>query len=337
MSDRDLDEDTTIVGTVADDMPVETVETVEDAVGDTETVEDTEDTEETGAGKGGRKRLTVIVAVVVVVALVAAGVGGWLAWSKHELDTAKADCASAAETVKGVKAEYAKLVSGDAKTASGITAEQVKDGATVETLATELKASEPESVACPVKDVKGLKDATSKLNTQTDWYKTHKASLNKAVGNVNQSKLDKVIDDANTLLADSDGKVADNAVRDELGKAIEAKDEQAINEATQKVNDSITAKQKADEEAKAQAEAEAAAAQTQSYTNANTGYSGYSGYSGGNSSGSGSTYSAPQTSTQSTPSTQSNNNSTSGGDVWWGAEGSWLGDTTLHESTFHID
>lgn len=270
-----------------------------------------------------RKRITLIVAISAV-ALVVAGVGGWFAWTAHAVSVAQDDCAQAVKTVEGVKAEYAKLVSGDAKTASEITAEQVKDGATVETLATELKASEPESVACPVKDAKGLKDTTSKLNTQTEWYKTHKASLNKAVGNVNQSKLDKVIDDANALLNNSDGKVADNAVRDELGKAIESKDEQAINEATTKVSDSIAAKTKADEEAKAQAEAEAEAAQIQSsytptYTNSN--------YSGG-SSGGGSTYSAPQTGTQS-------NNSASEGSDWVSGDEFEVGKYTgWHEKTF---
>jgi hypothetical protein len=42
-----------------------------------------------------RKRLTLI-AVIGVVVLVAAGVGGWFAWTRHELSVAKASCASAA-------------------------------------------------------------------------------------------------------------------------------------------------------------------------------------------------------------------------------------------------
>ena len=289
-----------------------------------------------------RKRIAIIAAVGAMV-LVAAGVGGWWAWSNHELDMARASCAEAAQTVETAKAEYAKLADGDdVKTASAVTAEQVRDAKTVETLATELKASEPEAVACPVKDKKAVETTTGKLEEQAGWYKTHKANLNKAVGNVNQSKLDKVIDDANALLNDSDGKVADNVVRDELSKAIEAKDEQKITEATARVNDSINAKTKADEEARAQAEAEAAAAQAaaqaQSYTPTytNTGYSGYSGYSGGNSGNSnsggsssgGSTYSAPQTSTQ------SNNGGGSSGSDWVSTGDFELGDTTLREKTF---
>ncbi|NMN01477.1 colicin transporter [Bifidobacterium sp. DSM 109963] len=309
MDDKDLDEDVSAVG-----------------------AEEAEEAAETGTGKGDRKRLVAIIAAVVVVVLVAAGVGGWLAWSKHELDVAKADCASAAESVGSVKAGYAKLVAGDAKTASGITVEQVKDGKTVENLATELKASEPEVVDCPVKDVKGLKDATVKLGEQTDWYKTHKESLNKAVENVNQSKLDKIIDDATTLLNDSDGKVQDNAVRDDLSKAIEGRDERAIGEAVARVNDSVAAKTRADEEARAQAEAEAqaaaeaAAAQAQSYTPAytNTGYSGYSGYTSGGNSGSSSSSGSGGGSTSSTPQTNTQSNDNEG--HWW-----VTGDYEMHD------
>ena len=186
-----------------------------------------------------RKRVALIAAISVVVLVIAGA--GWFAWSKHELSVAETSCASAAENVESVRAEYTKLVAGDAKTAGEVTSDQVKDEKTVETLESELQANEPNSVDCPVGDTKGLKDATSELGEQADWYKTHEASLSKAVENLNASKLDKVIDDANALLTDSDGKVQDNAVRDELSKAIEDKDEQAIAEATQKVNDSIAA------------------------------------------------------------------------------------------------
>ena len=205
-----------------------------------------------------RKRVMLIAAICAIV-LVAGGVGGWLAWTRHELSVAKASCASAADSLRVKANEYDGLVNGEAKTASAITVEQVKDATTVETLATALKEEAPAYEGCVADDKNGLDAAAAKLGEQAKWYETHKASLGKAVEQVNASKLDKIIDTANTLLADSDGKVQDNAVRDELGKAIEAKDEQAIAEATTKVNESIAAKTKADEEAKAQAEAEAAA------------------------------------------------------------------------------
>ena len=228
-----------------------------------------------------RKRITLI-AVIGAVALVAAGVGGWFAWSKHELSVAETSCASAAENVEAVRAEYAKLVAGDAKTMGEIMSDQVKDEKTVEALEAELKENEPNSVDCPVGNTKGLKNAAAELGEQADWYKTHEASLSKAVENVTASKLDKAIDDANALLADSNGKVADNAVRDELSKAIEAKDEQAIAEATTKVNDSIAAKTEADAQASRRSTG-------YGYSNGRTSGSASSSTSTGSSSSSGST------------------------------------------------
>lgn len=66
---------------------------------------------------------------------------------------------------------------------------------------------------------------------------------------VNDSKLEKTVSDAERLLKDSDGKVADAATRDELSKAVKARDADKIAAASKKVNDSVTAKTKADEEA----------------------------------------------------------------------------------------
>ena len=239
-----------------------------------------------------RKRFTLLaIAAVAVVAL--AGTGGWVAFSAHALSVAKADCAKASDNVRVSANEYNTLLNGDAKTASEIKTEQVKDAKTVETLDKALKADAPTYPGCAADDEQGLQDATAKLNTQVKWYETHKASLSKAMKAVSASKLEKIIDDANTLLKDSDGRVQDNATRNELSKAIEAKNEQQIADATAKVNDSIAAKQKADEEAKRKAEEEAAAAAAQAAA-AQQSYSyGYSSgttgsYSGG-SSGSSST------------------------------------------------
>jgi hypothetical protein len=271
-----------------------------------------------------RKRIALI-AVICVVVLVAAGTGGWLAWTKHELNTAKASCAQAADSLRVKANEYDALVNGDAATASAITVEQVKDAKTVETLAAALKEETPAYTGCVADSKTGLDTASTKLEEQANWYTTHQASLTKAVKNVNQSKLDKIIDTANDLLNDSDGKVQDNATRDELSKAIEAKDEQRITEATQKVNDSIAAKTKADEEAKAQEEANNSNTSTQTtYTSGGNNYSYTSGGNtgSGSSSGGGSTSSAPQTSTQSNSSNQSTSQSEN---EWVSACGTTLG------------
>ena len=254
-----------------------------------------------------------VIAVVLAICLCGGGILLVRNLGEAQADRARrsaiSDCSQAAEAVKPVKAAYAKLVAA-AKTASAITAEQVKDAQTIETLATELKASEPESVACPAGDVEAVKDATARLDEQTSWYTAHEASLSKAVKAVTDSKLDKVIDTATALLADSDGKVADDATRDALSKAIEARNEQQITEATQKVADSIAAKTRADEEAKAQAEAEANAADAQTQQSYTPSYS-----SGGTANG-GTAYSAPSA-PQSGTSGSSGGSSSSGGDSGW--------------------
>ncbi len=130
-------------------------------------------------------------------------------------------------------------------------------------------------------NAQGLDAATVKLNEQADWYETHEKSLTKAVRAVAESKAAKRLDDAKTnltakldeaskLLADSDGKVADNATRDALSNAIDAanglKDgndpakidgaRKTLEDAINGVNASVQAKTDAD----AQAAAAAAAA-----------------------------------------------------------------------------
>ena len=128
---------------------------------------------------------------------------------------------------------------------------------------------------------------------------------------MNDSKLAKTVSDAERLLKDSDGKVQDASTRDELSKAVKAKDAAGIAAASKKVNDSMAAKTKADgeaqrkaeEEAAAQSAAEAAAAAQQaqqsyaqqSYTPSySTPQQSYTpSYSGGSTSGGGSGSSAP--------------------------------------------
>ena len=236
-----------------------------------------------------RKRVLLLTATVLVVVAVAVA-GGWMAFSAHALNVAKADCAKAADAARVNANAYSALADGDAKTASNIEAGQVKDAKTVEALAAALKVDEPEYGGCVADDEQGLQDATAKLKSQAKWYKAHEASLSRAVKAVNASKLEKTVDDANALLNDSEGRVQDDATRDELSKAIQARDEQRIADATAKVNESITAKQKADEEAKRKAEEEAAAAAAQAAAQQSysTGYSSGStgSYSGGSSSGS---------------------------------------------------
>ena len=191
---------------------------------------------EARGGVDGRRRpkwLLPLIAVVCAVVLVVAGVVGWNMYRGAKLAEAKEACATAADGVRNNANEYNALLNGDAADAAAVKAEQVKDSKTVESLGKELKAMAPEYEGCVAENAQGLDAAAVKLNEQADWYGTHEKSLSKAVRAVVESKAAKRLDDAKTnltakldeasrLLADSDGKVADNATRDALSNAIDA-------------------------------------------------------------------------------------------------------------------
>ena len=258
-------------------------------------------TEPSKDGSRRPKWLPPLVAAVCAAILVAAGIIGWNAYSGAKLAEAKEACATAADTVRNNANEYNALLNGDAADAAAVKAEQVKDSKTVESLGKELKASAPEYEGCVAENAQGLDAATVKLNEQADWYETHEKSLSKAVRAVAESKAAKRLDDAKTnltakldepskLLADSDGKVADNANRDALSNAIDAanglKDgndpakidgaRKTLEDAINGVNASVQAKTDADAQAAA-----AAAAAAQAQAQAQSTYSGVSSYSGG--------------------------------------------------------
>lgn len=214
-------------------------------------------TEPSKDGRKCPKWLLPLVAAVCAVILVVAGIIGWNAYSGAKLAEAKEACATAADTVRNNANEYNALLNGDAADAAAVKAEQVKDSKTVESLGKELKAMAPEYEGCVADGKDGLETAIDELDDAAAWYEKHAGSLKKAVDAVNDSKLAKTIDTAKTLLESSNGNVQDDKTREELSKAIEAKDEAAIAKASKAVNDSIAAKQKADEEAKAKAQAEA--------------------------------------------------------------------------------
>lgn len=254
-----------------------------------------------------RHRLPVAVAAVVVVAALVVGVvAGVRAHDAHVLAVAEEDCSTAVKTMDRAKDSYDTLVEGGAKAASAIAAGQVKDGKTVDALKAALNASAPKPVACKADNKDAYDRLTGKAKRNTTWYKTHHSELDRTVKAVNRSKLDKTVDDANALYKSTDGKVADDKTREALAKAVKSRDAQAIAKAVKAVNDSKSAKDKADAEAaaKAQAEQEAAAAAaaqqqaaqaqqsyTPSYSNGSGSYSNGGGYSGGNS------YTAPKQST----------------------------------------
>lgn len=255
----------------------------------------------TGPGKDGRKRpkwLPPLIAAVCAVILVAAGIVGWNAYSGAKLAEAREACAAAADTVRSNANEYNALLNGDAADAAAVKAEQVKDSKTVESLGKELKAMAPEYEGCVAEDAQGLDAAAVRLTEQAGWYETHEKSLSKAVRAVAESKAAKRLDDAKAnlkaklgeaskLLADSDGKVADNATRDALSNAIDAanglkdgNDPAKIDGARKTVEDAINGVN-ASVQAKTDADAQAAAAAAQARAQAQSAYNGGSSYPGG--------------------------------------------------------
>ena len=206
-----------------------------------------------------KKAVIAIASVVVVAVLAGGGYLGWKAYTGHQLAEARQACVEASESYRKAVNGYSTLVNGDAATAFQITAKQVADAKTVDALATALKATEPKVVACAADDRAGYESKTGLIEKNTGWYAKHTKSLKAAVGAVNDSKLEKTVSDAERLLKDSDGKVQDASTRDELSKAIKAKDADAIASASKKVTESGTAKTTADAEAKAKAEQEAQA------------------------------------------------------------------------------
>ncbi|KWZ86695.1 hypothetical protein [Bifidobacterium longum] len=249
----------------------------------------------------------------VLVLLAVGGVAGYRMWSARELAEAKEACAVAADGARGAANDYNAVVNGKAADASAVTVDQVKDARTVDALAKALKTTVPEYEGCVADSKAGLDEATSKLDRQAAWYRTHAASLGKAVKAVESSRLDRTVEDAEKLLADSKGRVADEKTRSMLEQAIRDRDADAIGEAVNAVDGSVKAKAKADADAKARREAEekaqaeqeaqaaaqAAAAQTQAQQQAQSYGGGYSygggtGYTGGGYTGGG-TYTPPAT------------------------------------------
>lgn len=238
------------------------------------------------AVKLGVKKLTAIIIAVVVVAL--AGIGGGYAYWTHHEGNAYHEAVAQAEN-----ADKALMKAVDEATATTYKADQLKEPKLLDRL---------DAAISKAKALKGVpNDAPSewlawqlasakKANaTDADEANAQAKALNAALKAVRDSKLAKEldgakdqlkrgIDSAGKTLKDTDGKVADNATRDSLTKAIaEASstlskkgvtdpktytDAKAkLDAAVKQVTDSKAAKEQADAEAAAQAQAQAAQAQ----------------------------------------------------------------------------
>ena len=238
-----------------------------------------------GAPSGGRRAKWLVPAVValVVVVVVVAGLVGWRVVESRRHDAALDSCS---RTVKALQDKTGPARMARYREAAGIKSDQVKDASTVVALARS------------VKDAEGIRQPTIRCKTSmpTDGLNTEAgrakkldgeyAAVARAAKAVTASRDAKALEDAKAaldgkkeeasrLLADSDGKVADNATRDGLQQAIDqagqAKGDKAkayqdaaaaLQAAIDQVNASMQAKSQADQQAAAQA-AQAQAAQQQ--------------------------------------------------------------------------
>lgn len=201
--------------------------------------------------------------VVITVAALALLAAGGIAWRTHEdrlMAEARADCAAESERLRVATTAYNALLNGKAASMAKTDVKSVKDAKTLDVLSKAMKAPTPKTVSCKADSRPGVQDATKGVTANASWYKAHTKSLNGLVNAVETSKLDKTVDDANTLYKETDGRVADDKTRASLLDAIRKRDADAIAKAVKEVNESKAAKEKADAEAKAKAEQEAAAA-----------------------------------------------------------------------------
>lgn len=274
------------------------------------------------AVKLGVKKLTAIIIAVVVVAL--AGIGGGYAYWTHHEGNAYHEAVAQAEN-----ADKALMKAIEQATATTYKADQLKEPKLLDKLNEQVKKAE---------SLKGIPDdnpsewlawqlvSAKQANAMdADEANAQAKALNAALKAVRDSKLAKEldtaksqlkqgIDGASKTLKDTDGKVADNATRDSLKKAIaEANntlakkgvtdpkaytDQKAkLDAAVKQVTDSKAAKEQADAEAAAQAQAQAAQAQAaaaaaQSQRSYSQSYNRYGGSGSGYSSNRG--YSAPR-------------------------------------------
>lgn len=269
-------------------------------------------------------KLTAIIVAAVVVALAGIG-GGYAYWTHHETNAYHEAVAQAENADKALS----KAV--DEATATTYKADQLKEPkllGKLDAAISKAKALKGVPNDAPSEWLAWQLASAKKANaTDADEADAQAKALNAALKAVRGSKLAKEldgakdqlkrgIDSAGKTLKDTDGKVADNATRDSLKKAI-AEANSALSKkgvtdpktytdakakldaAVKRVNDSKAAKEKADAEAAAQAQAQAQAAQAQaaqaaaqpqsSYTQS---YNRYGGSGSGYSSNRG--YSAPQ-------------------------------------------
>lgn len=263
--------------------------------------------------------LTAVIVAAVVVALAGIG-GGYAYWTHHEGNAYHEAVAQAENADKALSKAIEQA------TAIEYKADQLKEPKLLDKLDDAIRKAK--ALKGVPEDQPGewlawrLASARKANATDADEANAQAKALNAALKAVRDSKLAKEldtakdqlkqgIDGAGQTLRDTDGKVADNATRDNLAKAIDEANntlskkgvtdpktytdaKARLDAAVRQVTDSKAAKEQADAEAaaQAQAQAQAAAAAAQSQRSYSQSYNRYGGSSRGYSSNRG--YSAPR-------------------------------------------
>ena len=288
----------------------------------------TSDPESACYGKNHRRRNIAIASVIAAVVVLAGGAGGYAYAASNVqkgVNAAQANAQAVDQKLAEKIAEAQELLDGteeeqvaDAQTLTALS--DAIDKAQAQTGVTDTGANrwliwqEMDAQAAYDADAADASDAMSRLDKAMDAV-TGSVDA-KTLADAKQA-LQSTVDSADKTYTDSDGKVQDNATRDNLKAALDAAkkvladddvtdakeytdQKTTVNDAVKTVNDSIAAKEKADAEAKAQAEAEAAATAS-------------SAASSGGSSGGGSSYYGGSTGSGSTPSYSGNTSGSNNG------------------------
>lgn len=325
-----------------------------------------EDETKDGAGpvrhrRPHRRRNIIIASVIAAVVVLAGGAGGYAYAASNVqkgVDAAQANAQAVDQKLTAKIGDAQELLDGtkeeqvaDAQTLTALS--DAIDKAQAQTGVTDTGANrwliwqEMDAQAAYDADSADASDAMSRLDKAMDAVTGSMDA--KTLADAKQA-LQSTVDSADKTYADSDGKVQDNATRDNLKTALDAAkkvlsddgvtdakeytdQKTAVDNAVKTVNDSIAAKEKADAEAKAEAEAAAAASSAassggysgggSSYYGGSTGSSSSSNYNG-NTGGSNSGYTAPNNGNSSGDGSYHGGDTDSVGGVWSELDGdSW--------------
>ena len=181
------------------------------------------------SGKRHPKWLVPVIVAVAAVVLVVVGLVGWRVVESRQHDAALDSCSRAVKTLQE-KTGSARMAS--YREASRVKVDQVKDAKTVANMSRSVKTAgglEPPSFQCKASmsadDLNAQANKAKKLDSEY-------AAVSKSAKAVIASRDAKTLEDAKAalnakrgeaskLLGDSNGKVADSAVRDNLQKVID--------------------------------------------------------------------------------------------------------------------